>query len=121
MSDNTQPSFKRYMRPKLEQRTVNPDPVRTLAERLSARYNIHHWERDNVESLIHHHLGDALEEAETLRRTFAHTHVAARRGQAYPIDGYPDKCQQCGLDIRNAIHSRAAIDEARGVRMGDEA
>ena len=47
-------------------------------------------------------------EIQELMDIFRHTHVACKPGHIDP-PGYPDQCQECGLDIRDAIHTRIAL------------
>lgn len=44
------------------------------------------------------------EERDRYLNTFKHTHVAGR-------DGRIDRCHECGLDIRDAIHIRNALED----------
>jgi hypothetical protein len=83
--------------------------VRKAADQIiyRAQYGKGSLTTGNVVDDIRTHLADALVQAEQLHTTFAHTHVACKPGQVDP-PGYPDRCQQCGLDIRNEIHLRAA-------------
>ena len=41
---------------------------------------------------------DAADEIKLLRNAFGHTHVAG-------LPSNIDRCQKCGLDIRNPVHS----------------
>lgn len=45
---------------------------------------------------------EALKDREQYLKTFEHTHVAGR-------DGDIDSCHQCGLDIRDEIHTRIEV------------
>ena len=49
----------------------------------------------------------AVNQVAGLREAFIHTHVACRPGQVDP-PGYPDRCQECGFDIRDPIHKQIA-------------
>ena len=62
-------------------------------------------------------LGRRDTEIQELMDIFRHTHVACRPGQVDP-PGYPDQCQECGLDIRDAIHTRIALDGQGGESDG---
>ena len=67
-----------------------------------------HPEGLNANEFISKHNRMVIEwrkEIASLREAFEHTHVACKPGQIDP-PGYPDKCQECGFDIRNQIHKR---------------
>lgn len=84
---------------------VIPNPIRLTAEverlqeETTRRFRMLEAERLAI--------GIVSADYEKLRSAFEHTHVACKPGQVDP-PGYPDQCQECGLDIRNAIHTRIA-------------
>lgn len=55
-------------------------------------------------------LKEAREEVARYQRTFRHTHVAK-----YDGDRLLDECGECGLDIRDEVHERAAETETDNV------
>lgn len=50
------------------------------------------------EAAVRYELRAVIREVDTLRRAFAHTHVN---------NGTDDACAECGLDLRNPVHTRA--------------
>ncbi len=48
-------------------------------------------------------------ERDVVIKAFNHYHVAANEQHPDP-PGYPDKCVECGLDIRHPVHTRENRD-----------